>query len=201
MPSVTRDRLLKLARRRGVIAAADASRAGFHSQQLTRLVEAGALERVGSGQYRLAERSVTEHHGLVLATRAAPRCVICLLSALAYHGIGTQLPSKVWIAIERGTRGPSTRHLPFQVVRASGAAFRQGIERHQIEGETVRVYSVAKTVADLFKHRNKVGLDVALEALREAWRERKFTMDALDRAARACRVERVMKPYVEAVVS
>lgn len=201
MPTTDRARLLTLARRRGMITAGAATRAGIHSQHLTRLVAEGALERVARGHYRLAGRPVTEHHGLVVAARAAPHGVICLLSALGFHGIGTQLPSEVWVAIERRAREPRLTQPPLRVVRFSGAAFTVGIETHRIEGETVRVYSVAKTLADLFKHRSKVGLDVALEALREAWRERKFTMEALDRAARVCRVERVMRPYVEAVVS
>lgn len=201
MTTGDRARLLALARRRGVVTAQDARRAGIHSQQMTRLVAHGVLERIARGQYRLAERPVTEHHALVVAARAVPRGVICLLSALGFHGIGAQLPPEVWLAIERRARGPSVRQLPLKVVRYSGAAFTEGIEIHRLEGETVRVYGVAKTLADLFKHRNKVGLDIALETLREAWRERKFTMEALDKAARACRVERVMRPYVEAVVS
>ncbi len=201
MTSTDLDRLLKLARQRAVITAADVARAGIHSQQITRLVADGALERIARGQYRLVERSVTEHHGLVVAARAVPHGVICLVSALDFHGIGTQLPPEVWIAIERGTRAPAARQLPLAIVRFSGAAFSEGIETHRIEGERVRVYSVAKTIADLFKQRNKVGLEVALEALREAWRERRFTMETLDRAARVCRVERIMRPYVEAMVS
>jgi predicted transcriptional regulator of viral defense system len=127
--------------------------------------------------------------------------VICLLSALAFHGIGTQLPAEVWIAIERHARAPSVRNPPLRIVRFSGRAFREGIEVRKAEGEALRVYSVAKTLADLFKHRNKIGLEVAIEALREAWRERKFTMDALDRAADVCRVTRIMRPYIEAVVT
>lgn len=201
MPTTDRARLLALARRSGMITAGAATRAGIHSQHLTRLVAEGALERVARGHYRLAGRPVTEHHGLVVAARAAPHGVICLLSALGFHGIGTQLPSEVWVAIERRAREPRLTQPPLRVVRFSGAAFTEGIETHRIEGEKVRVYSVPKTLADLFKHRNKVGLDVALEALREAWRERKFTMEALDRAAYLCRVERIMRPYVEAVVS
>lgn len=201
MPTTDRTRLLALARRRGVITAGDARRAGIHSQQITRLVAAGILERIARGQYRLAERPVTEHHALVVAARAVPRGVICLLSALNFHGIGTQLPPDVWVAIEQRARKPAISQLPLAVVRYSGAAFSDGIESHRIEGEAVRVYSVAKTLADLFKHRNKIGLDIALEALRDAWRERRFTMEALDRAAQVCRVERVMRPYVEAVVS
>lgn len=201
MPTTDRIRLLALARRRGVLTARDASRAGIHSQELTRLVAEGALERIARGHYRLSERPVTEHHGLVVAARAVPRGVICLLSALGFHGIGTQLPPEVWIAVERGAREPSIPELPLRVVHFSGAAFTEGVEVHRIEGERVRVYSVAKTVADLFKYRNKIGVDVAVEALREGWRERKFTMEELDRAARACRVDRVMRPYVEAVIS
>jgi len=179
----------------------EAGQAGYHSQQITRLLATGAIERVARGHYRLSELPVTEHHALAMAARAVPRGVICLLSALALHGIGTQVPADVWIAIPRGSRAPTVRQLPLRVVRFSGAAFTEGIEQRRIEGQSVRIYSVAKTVADLFKHRNRVGLEVAIEALREAWRERRFTMDALDRAARACRVERVMRPYVEAVVS
>jgi predicted transcriptional regulator of viral defense system len=184
-----------------MITAADATRAGIHSQHLTRLVAEGALERVARGNYRFAARPVTEHHGLVVAARTAPQGVICLLSALAFHEIGTQLPPEVWVAIDRRARAPRRAQPPLRVVRFSGAAFTEGIEVHRIEGTPVRVYSVAKTLADLFKHRGNVGMDVALEALREAWRGRRFTMDALDRAARVCRVERVMRPYVEAVVS
>lgn len=201
MATTDRARLLALARRRGIITAQDAGRAGIHSQQITRLLAHGVIERVARGQYRLAERPVTEHHALVVAARAVPRGVICLLSALGFHGVGTQLPADIWIAIERRARAPATRQLSLKVVRFSGAAFTEGVESHRIEGETVRVYSVAKTLADLFKHRNKVGLDVVLEALREAWRERKFTMEALDRTARVCRVERVIRPYLEALVS
>ncbi len=201
MTTTARARLLALARRRGVVTALGAQRAGIHSQQLTRLVADGVLERIARGQYRLAERPVTEHHALAVAARAVPRGVICLLSALSFHGIGSQLPPEVWIAIEGRARAPSVRQVPLRIVRYSGTAFTEGIETHRLEGETVRVYGIAKTLADLFKHRNKVGLDIALEALREAWRERRFTIEALDRAARACRVERVMRPYVEAVVA
>jgi predicted transcriptional regulator of viral defense system len=115
--------------------------------------------------------------------------------------VGTQVPSEVWVAINRRARTPRLTWPRLRVVRFSGAAFSEGIEVHRIEGESVRIYSVAKTLADLFKHRNKVGLDVALEALREAWRDRRFTMEALDRAARMCRVTRVMGPYIEAIIS
>lgn len=201
MTPTDRDRLLKLARERGIISAAEVREAGIHSQQLTRLVEAGLLQRTARGQYRFADAPLSEHHGVVLASRAVPRGVICLLSALELHGIGTQLPPEIWIAVERRERTPSVRGIPLRVVRFSGAAFTEGVQTQKIEGRKVRVYGVAKTLADLFKYRNKIGLDVALEALREAWRDRRFTMDELDRAARVCRVDTVMRPYVETVVA
>lgn len=196
-----RSRLLALARRRGVLTTSEIDAAGIHSQTLTRLVREGTLDRIGRGQYRLAGREVSEHHGLAVAQKASPRGVVCLLSALAFHRIGTQLPADVWIALERGARPPARPGVPLQVVHFSGAAFAHGIEVYEIEGVRVRVYSVAKTLADLFKYRNRLGPEIPIEALREAWEDRRFTMSELDRAAEACRVERVMAPYVEAVVS
>ena len=193
--------LLALAHRRSVLTAKDVSQIGIHSQQLTRMVKSGILERLARGQYRLSNSPITEHHGLVMASRAVPRGVICLLSALSFHRIGTQLPADIWIAVPRGTRTPTADQPPLHVVHFSGDSFITGVQRHRLEGTTVQVYSVAKTLADLFKYRNKIGIDVAVEALREAWRDRRFRMDALDNAARACRVERVMTPYIEAIVS
>lgn len=169
----------------------------MHSQELTRLVARGDLERVARGQYRLPDQPSTEHHALALVARAVPGGVICLLSALGYHGIGTQLPPDVWVAIERRQRQPRLTYPPLRVVTFTGAAFTTGVGLHEIEGQRVKVYSVAKTIADLFKARNKVGLDVAIEALREAWRARRFTMTELERHARTCRVHRVMRPYLE----
>ena len=201
MARTGRERILSLAQASGFVTARAVSRAGIHTQELTRLVADGTLERVGRGRYRLASAEITEHHGLVLAAAAAPESVICMLSALVFHGIGTQLPAEVWVAIERGRRPPKVANLRLRIVRFSGPAFHEGIEVHEIEQQRVRVYSVAKTLADLFKARNRVGLDVAVEALREAWRDRRFTMADLDRAARACRVAQVMRPYVEGVVA
>lgn len=196
-----RDRLLSLARRATVVTTSDVIAAGIHTQELSRLVEAGALERVARGQYRLPGRDTSEHHGLAVAATAIPQGVICLLSALSFHRIGTQLPFDVWIAIDRRARQPSLSYPPLRVVRFSGAALTEGIEVHKIDGRNVRIYGVAKTIADAFKYRNKIGLDVALEALREAWRERRVRIDDLDQFGRICRVERVMRPYVEALVA
>jgi len=195
-----RERALALARRPQGVTASELARARIHRQVLTRLVADGALERVVRGLYRPVGQEWGEHHALVLATAAVPRAVICLLSALQFHGIGTQLPSQVWIALDRRARRPALKYPPLRVVRYTGLALTEGIESHRIEGRPVRIYSAAKTVADCFKYRNKIGLDVALEALREGWRQRRFTMDSLDRYANVCRVQRVMRPYLEALV-
>lgn len=200
MPSSTdRDRTLKLARRRQGVTARELAAAGIHRQVLSRLVESGELERVVRGVYRLPEQPLTEHHGLAMVGAVVPHGVICLLSALQFHGIGTQLPSEVWIAIDRRARRPALKYPPLRIVRYSGAALTEGVEPHRLEGQTVRVYNVAKTVADCFKYRNKIGLDVALEALREARRAKKASADALWRYAKINRVANVMRPYLEAV--
>jgi predicted transcriptional regulator of viral defense system len=195
------ERLLQLARRHGSVTRQTVTAAGIHTQMLTRLIRAGELERVAPGHYRLPNAPVTEHHGVAIVAAAAPKAVVCLLSALSFHEIGTQLPHAVWIAIDRRARRPTLRYPPLQVVRFGGAALTEGIETHEIEGQIVRVFNVAKTLADLFKYRNKVGLEIALEALRDAWRTRRFTMAEIHRYARICRVERVMTPYLEALAS
>ena len=196
-----RDQTLKLARRARGVTPGDLAAAGIHRQLLTRLVAEGQIERVARGVYRLAERPITEHHGLAVAAAAVPHGVVCLLSALQFHGIGSQLPSEVWMAIDRRAWRPRLAHPPLRIVRFTGPALTQGIGSHTIEGRQVKVYGVAKTLADCFKYRNKIGLDVALEALREAWRRRRFTMDELDRYAAICRVQRVMQPYLEALTA
>lgn len=195
------ERAIALARRQGILTSREAARRGIHSQALTRLVSVGLLERVARGQYRLPNAPITEHHALALAATAVPDGVICLLSALAFHGIGTQVPSKVWIAVHRRARGPSIEWPPLRVVRFGGDALTSGVETHEVDGVRVRVFSPAKTVTDLFKYRNNVGRDVALEALKEVWRARLASIDELNRCARVCRVERVMKPYLEATVA
>lgn len=202
MPNANnQQKAMKLASRAQGVTAGEIAAAGIHRQTLTRLVAAGKLERVARGVYRLPQHSVTEHHGLVLASMAVPHARVCLLSALQFHGIGTQLPWEVWIAIDRRARQPTLKFPPLRVLRYSGEALTAGVESHRIEGRVVHIYGVAKTLADCFKYRHKIGLDVALEALREAWRARRFTMDELDRHARICRVQRVMRPYLEALTA
>ena len=199
MGQATRARLLTLARKHPILRTADLARHGLHTQLLTRLVADGSLERVGRGRYRLPGATITEHHGLALTAAAAPRGVVCLLSALVFHGVGSQNPSEVWMAIDRRARAPKVPWPPLRIVRFSGRALTEGIETLRIEGEQVRVYSLPKTIADCFKYRSKLGMDVALEALKEAWNRKRIRMAELDAYARVCRVERVMRPYLEAL--
>jgi predicted transcriptional regulator of viral defense system len=142
----------------------------------------------------------TVHLGLAQVAKAIPKGVICLLSALRFHEIGTQAPHEVWVALDRRAARPRLANPRTRIVRFSGEALAAGVETHEIAGVAVRIYSPAKTVADCFKYRNKVGLDAALEALREALRSRKCTADELWACARVCRVTEVMRPYMEAVL-
>lgn len=151
--------------------------------------------------YRLADAPLASHENLAEVALRKPEAVVCLLSALEFHGITTEWPREVWIAIPRGTRRPVTQSPPLKVLQSSGPAYALGIEEHPIAGVQVKVYSAAKTVADCFKFRNQIGVTVAVAALRDVWRLRKATADDLYRAATACRVWNVMKPYVESVTS
>jgi predicted transcriptional regulator of viral defense system len=194
-------RLLKLARTSALIRPRDAAALGVHTETLTRMTRSGDLERVGPGRYRVVNGGeATEHHAMVLAAAAVPSAVICLLSALSFHNIGTQLPHQVWIAVPRGTRVPRLSFPPIKVVRVSPPMFDSGIERHRLEGHSVRVYSLARTVVDCFRFRNTIGLDVALEALKEAWCSRRLHLNELHGVAKQLRVNRVMQPYLETIV-
>jgi predicted transcriptional regulator of viral defense system len=198
--STATSRLLKLARTRPIVRARDAAAEGIHTGTLTRMARAGELEKVGPGRYRLATSDVTESHSLVLACTIVPSSVVCLATALLFHSVGTQLPREVWLAVPRGTRVPSFAFPPVRVTRIAPALFNLGVEEHDIEGGKVRVYSLARTVVDCFRFRNKVGVDVALEALRETWRSRRLDLNEVDRLAKALRVDRVMRPYLEMLV-
>ena len=193
--------VLRLAEKQPVLRARDVAHQGIHTSTLTRMTRSGVLEKVGAGRYRLAtRRRATEHHDLAIATAAVPRSVVCLISALQFHDVGTQLPAEVWVAVPRGARVPRVSTPPLRVVNISPAVFDLGIEEHRIDGQAVRIYSLARTVADCFRFRNKVGLDVALEALTEAWRSKRLNLDELNRVAKQLRVQRVMQPYLETVV-
>lgn len=195
------DRLLRLAEQQPVLRARDVARQGIHTSTLSRMAKSGLLEKVGPGRYRLPRRTrTTEHHDLAVATAVVRSSVVCLISALRFHDVGTQLPAEVWIAVPRGTRVPRVSAPPLRVVNISPAVFDLGIEEHRIEGQNVHIYSLARTVADCFRFRNKVGLDVALEALTEAWRGKRLNLDELHRISKRLRVQRVMQPYLETIV-
>jgi len=199
MNSPRTEQLLQLARKAGVVRAREVKEQGIHPEYLRRLCQQGRLMRIGRGLYRLPDADITQHHALAQACKRVPKGVICLLSALRFHDLTTQMPREVWMAINRTMRDPRDGYPPLRIVRFSGKALTEGIEEHSIEGVTARIYRPAKTIADCFKHRNEIGLDVALEALREGWRERRFTMDEIWRYAETCRVANVMRPYLEAL--
>lgn len=179
-------------------------RCGASRPQLYRtlraLVETGQVTRLRRGVYAWIEGHAPADTWLE-AQHKYPKGVLCLLSALLFHGVTTQAPSMVWLALPKGSRPPIGGYPPVKAIYLSGAPYEAGLETHRRPAGAVRVYSVAKTVADCFKFRNRIGLDVAMEALKEGWRDRRFTLEELDRMAKVCRVQAVMRPYVEALVS
>lgn len=193
--------VLALAERQPLLRARDMTAQALPTITLSRLVAAGKLERVARGVYSLPGRALSEHRSLAEVAIRAPRGVMCLLSALRVHGIGTQAPFEVWLAIPQHSPTPRIDLPALRVVRMSGAALTEGIELVEIDGVQVPVFSAAKTVADCFKFRNKIGLDVALEALHDGWAQRKLTMDALWHFATVDRVANVMRPYLESVTA
>lgn len=193
------ERILKLAARRRLVRPRDVEALGIARAFLTRLERRGLLERRARGVYVLADAPVSEHHSLALAAKLVPRGVVCLLSALRFHGLTTHDPHEVWMAIDVKARKPSVEFPVLRIVRFSGRSLAEGIETHLIEAVPVRVYSPAKTVADCFKYRNKIGMDVAIEALRDVLRKRKATIDEIHRFAKVCRVANVIRPYLESV--
>ena len=200
MPDPT-TRLLDLVDRLGLVRARDVANAGIPTVYLTRLVRAGALERVARGLYARASSPVGEHVSLAEVAKLVPRGVVCLLSALAFHGLGTQNPLRVWLALPHKAKPPTSAPVGLEVVRMHPEALAAGVVRHDVDGTPVPVFDPSKTIADLFKFRSRVGLDVALEALRAYVGSTHRDLEALRRYARIDGVERVMQPYLEAVVA
>lgn len=199
-PKNNAQQLVELARKSGVISARDVRLLGIHNEYIRRMTADGRLVRVGRGLYSLPNANVTENHGLVQASKAVPKGVVCLLSALRFHKIGTQSPFEVWMAIDRRAARPRVSYPKMRFMRSSGKALSAGVAEHRIEGVSVRIYDPAKTVVDCFKYRNKIGLDVALEAMREGLRSRKCSVNDIWRYAKLCRVQEIMRPYMEAMV-
>lgn len=192
-------RAQKLVTRRAVIRSKDFDAQGIPRAYLRRLVQAGQLERVSRGIYNSGLSGTTEHQTLLEVCHKVPHAVVCLSSALRFHNLTTENPFEVWIALRRGAWAPKSVYPPVRVVWMSGPALEFGIEEHKVKGGTLRIYSPAKTVADCFKFRTRVGLETAIQALRESFREKRATMDQLWEAAKVCRVANVMRPYMESL--
>jgi len=191
---------LRLVRKKGTLRPRDLAAQAIPPDYLDRLYRRGLIERIGRGLYAWPDAEVSENHSLAEATRQVPRGVVCLLTALRFHGLTTQSPHAVWLALPPKAWAPKVAFPKVRLVRFSGPALTEMVSKQVIEGVAVPVYTAAKTVADCFKYRNKVGQDVALEALRDCWRSRKATMDELWSAARICRMTNVMRPYLESLV-
>lgn len=200
MSKTQQEQVLDAVRRAGVLRPRDLDVFGLPREQLSRLRRRGLVHRAGRGLYIAADADLTEKESALEACKRVPRGVICLLTALGFHELTTQNPFEVWLAIGEKDWAPRVDYPPLRIVRFSGAARTSGVEERVIEGVAVKVYNPAKTVADCFKYRHKIGLDVALEALRDCWRQRRATMDELWQAAAVCRVANVMKPYLESLV-
>jgi predicted transcriptional regulator of viral defense system len=190
-------RILNLAKSQSTIRTRDAIAGGIHPEDLRRLVDRGVLLKSSRGMYTYIDAEITEHHSLAVARQRVEHGVMCLLSALQFHGIGTQAPFEVWVAIDVHARRPNSDVLSLHPVYMSGLALSAGIETHTIEGTPVQLFNPAKTIVDCFKYRHKIGLDVALEALRESWESRRCSMDELWEYAKICRMTKVMRPYLE----
>lgn len=199
--STHEQQVLRLARARRLLRAREVTQQGLPTIALTRLVQAGKLERVARGLYGIPGARISEHRSLAEVSARVPRGVVCLLSALRVHEIGTQAPHEVWIAIPPHMVSPRLDQPAVRVVRMSDAALADGVVRMKIDGVDVPVFNAARTVVDCFRFRNKIGLDVALEALRDGWSRRKFRLDDLWRYATLGRVANVMRPYIEAITA
>lgn len=189
--------VLRIIAERGVVHSRDLTARQIPRATLMRLVRAGRIKRAARGMYVLPDQPLSGQHSLAEVAARSSRGVFCLLTALRFHKIAEPSTDAIWLAIPNKARAPLSDHPPLQVLRFSGAALTEGVEEHVIDGVTIRVYSVAKTVADCFKFRNKVGLETALEALLECRRQRLATIDDLRHYARICRVVEVMGPYLD----
>lgn len=194
------EKLLQLAASQGLLRSRDLTEHGIPRQYLAIACERGLLERVDRVLYSIPGALQTEHRSLVEVCKRAPQGVICLLSALQYHGLTTQSPFEVWLAIGESSKIPRISSVQLRIARFSQESLTAGVETHNVSGAELRVFSAAKTVADCFKYRNKIGVDVAVEALRDYLRRRKGSIDDLVTYGRVCRVERLMEPYLEALL-
>lgn len=195
-----RNKVMEILSQSVIISSKQLSSEGIHRETIRRLLETGDIISIARGLYSSSQFIPDENFSFLVAQKIAPKGIICLLSALSFHEIGTQNPSDIWIAVPRGTRIPTVSEYPIQISLFSGEAYSSGIEEHTADGVVVRVYSIAKTIPDCFKYRNKIGLDVAIEALKDVIRNKRTSINEILHFARICRVEKVMKPYMESLV-
>ncbi|HVT37265.1 MAG TPA: type IV toxin-antitoxin system AbiEi family antitoxin domain-containing protein [Nevskiaceae bacterium] len=194
------ERIIELARKFGVLRPKDLVPFGIQAEYLRRLCDKGMIKKVGRGSYVMSDTEMSNTLSLAIVGRAVPNGVVCLQSALAFHGIGNQPSNQVFVAIERRAARPRVDYPEVRVARLGGPAFTEGVETHTIENVKLKIYSLEKTLADLFKFRNKIGPHIAVDALRAAMNmEAGLNMKKLWHYAKLCRVERVMKPYVDAL--
>lgn len=194
-----KQKALKLLKKSGIARSSELTEKGVARVTVARLVAENKIEKIGHGLYCLPETAFTEKENLILISARYPKAVFCLLTALQIHELTTQLPRKVWIAMPKGSHAPQIDHPPIKMVQYSGSSYSEGIDIITTDKFKIRVYNPAKTIADCFKHRNKIGLDVAIEALKEAYQKNKFSIDEIWHYAKVCRVANIMRPYIEAM--
>ena len=194
------DIVYRLLKQRKIVRTEELSSAGVHRETIHRMVKAGDIVKLARGLYSFPNYQPTEHYSLIEAQKLVDQGVVCLLSALSYHDIGTQNPSEIWMAIPRKTRHPKIDNSPVKIVQFSGEGYRNGIETHIIENNEIQIYNIPKTIADCFKYRNKLGIDVAIEALKDVILNERTTVDELLKYSEICRVRRIITPYMESLV-
>ncbi|MEZ4621981.1 MAG: type IV toxin-antitoxin system AbiEi family antitoxin domain-containing protein [Caldilineaceae bacterium] len=194
------EQIITLAKQKGIILAKDIAMLDIPTTYISRLTERGELQRIGRGIYMLPDHQVTENHSLAVVCAQVPSGVICLLSALRFHHLTTQLPFQVWVALKKQAWKPTIEDISMRYFWFSGLSYTEGIETHQVEGISINVYHPAKTVADCFKFRNRIGVDVAVEALRDGLHRQYFAVDELWHYAKICRVQSIITPYMEAIL-
>src|SRR6185437_2206242 len=200
MPAQTlQEKTMQYVRQNQIVRPRDIESIGIPREYLLRLQRQGKLVRSGRGIYTLPEAAITERHTYAEGAKRVPEAVLCLLSALDFHQITTHNPASIWIALRKGARKPAMTSPSIKVIRLTEPSLVAGIEKHQVEGITVRVYSAAKTVADCFKFRNKIGIDVAIEALKDCLDQKKANVSEIYRYAKICRVSKIIRPYMEAL--
>ena len=194
------EQVLKLAKSQGLITAKDIESIGISRNYLYKLCSEGKLTRSSRGIYMYPDMPITENHSLIEISKKNPNAVICLISALYYYKITTQIPHEIWVAIKKDTRKTKFDYPPVRYTVLSGKSYSYGITENNIDGHKVKFYSLAKTIADCFKLRNQIGIDIALEALKESIQSKQVTIDELTEAAKINRVLNIMLPYMEAIV-